>query len=306
MLAPFHETHKRTWGLVRNSQALAAQLPYAIYSDSYDHRCFVRGLVNEGFSGLLWTPEVRDAQSVEDLYRRVETVIFSPQALINCWYMKNPPWLQIDRDKSNAGQFMADQAEVTAGIRKLLQLRMSFVPYLYSAFMDYHARGVPPVRALILDYPDDPKTRQLDDQFMFGPSVLVAPMFAGQKSRPVYLPKGEWYDFWTHQKLAGGRTIEATNDVQQMPLFVKSGALLPLADPVEHLQPDTCFNLTVTAFGSGPAECVLYEDDGETDAFQNGEQNQVRLQWNDGGHSLVRTGKYKSARYQVANWTRIE
>jgi alpha-D-xyloside xylohydrolase len=141
---------------------------------------------------------------------------------------------------------------------------------------------------------------------MFGPSVLAAPMFAGQTSRPVYLPKGAWYDFWTHQKYAGGQTIAATNEVQQMPLFVQSGTLLPLADPVEDIKPDTCFNLTVTAFGPEPAECILYEDDGETDAFQSGEQNQVRLQWNGGGHSLERTGKYKTARYQVANWTKVD
>jgi alpha-D-xyloside xylohydrolase len=262
--------------------------------------------VNEGFSGLLWTPEVRDAQSVEDLYRRVETVIFAPQALINCWYMKNPPWLQIDRDKNNNGQFMADHDEITAGVRKLLQLRMSFVPYLYSAFMDYHSNGIPPIRALILDYPDDPETREIDDEFMFGPSVLVAPLFAGQKDRPVYLPKGDWYDFWTHQKFAGGRTIQATNDVRQIPLYVKSGALLPMAEPVEFIKTNTCFSLEVEAFGPGPAQYVLYEDDGETDAFKDGKQNRVCLQWNDDGHSLERTGEYKSVRYRVSSWTRIE
>jgi len=306
MLEPFHETKQRTWGLVRNSQALAAPLPYAIYSDSYDHRCFVRGLLNGGFSGLLWTPEVRDAQSVEDLYRRVETVIFSPQALINCWYMKNPPWLQIDRNKSNDVQLMADHDQVTDGIRSLLQLRMSFVPYLYAAFMNYHLSGVPPVRALVLDYPDDPSARSIDDQFMFGPSVLAAPMFAGQTSRPVYLPKGEWYDFWTHAKFAGGQTIQATNGVRQIPLYVKAGTLLPLAEPVEYIKADTCFNVAMNAFGPEPSECVLYEDDGETDAYKDTEQNQVRLRWNEQGHSLERTGKYKAARYQVSNWVRIE
>ena len=144
MLQPYREKSVRTWGLVRNSQALATSLPYVIYSDSYDHGCFVRGLANESFSGLLWTPEVRDAGSVEDLYRRVETVIFSPEALINCWYIKNPPWLQIDKDKNNNNEWMPDHEQVTDGIRKLLQLRMSFVPYLYSAFFnEYHLNGTP-------------------------------------------------------------------------------------------------------------------------------------------------------------------
>jgi len=84
MLEPFASRNLRTWGLVRNSQALAAPLPYTIYSDTYDPVCYVRGLANEGFSGLLWVPEVRDADSVEELYRRVESVIFSKLIFDSC------------------------------------------------------------------------------------------------------------------------------------------------------------------------------------------------------------------------------
>ena len=91
----------------------------------------MRGLANEGFSGLLWTPEVRNADSVEDLYRRVETVIFSPNVVINAWFLKNPPWYQVDRERNQHDEFMPDRAAVTANIRDLLQLRMSFIPYLF-------------------------------------------------------------------------------------------------------------------------------------------------------------------------------
>jgi len=80
--------------------------------------------------------------------------------------------------------------------------------------------------------------------------------------------------------------------------------LLPLAEPVESIKPDTSFDLTVNAFGPGPAECLLYEDDGDT--VKTGEQTQVRLQWNDAGHTVERTGEYKTVRYQVSHWTRIE
>ncbi|HTB83606.1 MAG TPA: TIM-barrel domain-containing protein, partial [Candidatus Sulfotelmatobacter sp.] len=305
MLEPYLKSGTRTWGLVRNSYALAASLPYVLYSDSYDHRCYVRGLVNEGFSGLLWTPEVRDADSVEDLYRRVETVIFSPSALINCWYMKNPPWMQIDKDKNNRNEWMAEHEQVTDGIRKLLQLRMSFVPYLYSAFNDYHLKGIPPIRALVLDWPDDPGVREIDDQYMFGPSVMVAPLFAGQATRPVYLPPGDWYDFWTHQKYSGGQTIQATNSQEQIPLYVKAGTLLPLAQSVEHITADTVFDLTVHSFGPQPADFTLYEDDGISNAFVNGKQNQIRLHWEDSGSSASRAGGYSGpVRYRIANWQR--
>ncbi len=303
MLVPYREKSLRTWGLVRNSHALASSLPYVLYSDSYDHRCFVRGLVNEGFSGLLWTPEVRDAGSIEDLYRRIETVIFSPDGLINAWFIPNLPWDQVNREKNNHGEFMPEREAVTDGVRKLLQLRMSFIPYLYTAFNEYHFSGKPPIRALVLDWPDDPGVRQLDDQFMFGDSVLVAPMFAGQSKRPVYLPAGDWYDFWTHAKLSGRTTIEATNGAEQIPLFIKGGTLLPLAGPVEFIRPDTCFDITVNIVGDNPADFTLYEDDGVTTSYARGVQNQMRLHAEGDNHSALRNGNYNGAsRFKIAGW----
>ncbi len=305
MLEPYQEKGLRTWGLVRNSQALAGPLPYVVYSDSYDARCYVRGLVNEGFSGLLWTPEVRDASSIEDLYRRLETVCFSPNAVINAWFIKNPPWDQVDRGKNNDDQLMSatERQALTEGVRQVLQLRMSFIPYLYSAFNEYRISGQPPVRALVLDWPEDPKVRQIDDEFMFGDSVLVAPIFSGQKSRPVYLPAGDWYDFWTHRKIVGGVSIEATNGVKQIPLFVKGGTLLPLAKPVEYIKPDTCFEITVNLVGNQPADFILYEDDGITTAFSQGKQNQIKLHTDGTSHSAQVAGNYRGAsRYKITDW----
>ena len=306
MLEPYAEKGTRTWGLVRNSQALAAPLPYCIYSDSYDHRCYVRGLANAGFSGLLWVPEVRHADSIEDLYRRIETAVFSPDTVINCWYMKNPPWDQIDRDKNNHGEFMPGREEVTAGVRRLLELRMSLVPYLYSAFNDYHLNGTPPVRALVLDWPAESKVREIDDQYMFGPSLMVAPMFAGEKTRSVYLPKGDWYDFWTHAKYSGDQTITATNAQEQIPLFVKGGTLLPLARPVESIATNTCFDITVHGFGASPADFVLYEDDGVSSVFEAGTQNRIRLHGDQKSHSEERTGNYTGKRYRIVDWQWVD
>jgi alpha-D-xyloside xylohydrolase len=140
---------------------------------------------------------------------------------------------------------------------------------------------------------------------MFGASIMVAPLFAGQTTRPVYLPPGDWYDFWTHQKYAGGRTIEATNDLEQIPLFVKAGSLLPLAEPVEHISADTVFDLTIHSFGPKPADFVLYEDDGESSAFEVGKQNQIRLHWDESGHSITQEGGYKgSSRFRIVSWQR--
>jgi alpha-D-xyloside xylohydrolase len=138
---------------------------------------------------------------------------------------------------------------------------------------------------------------------MFGASVMVAPIFLGQKARTVYLPAGDWYDFWTHQKYSGGKTIAATNNVEQIPLFIKGGTLLPLSAPMEHISADTVFALTVYGFGSQPADFILYEDDGASNAFAAGNQNQIRLHWDDSGHSVERTGGYKGLpRFRIVNW----
>jgi alpha-D-xyloside xylohydrolase len=180
---------------------------------------------------------------------------------------------------------------------------MRFIPYLYSAFNEYHSNGKPPIRAMVLDWPNDIKVRQIDDQFMFGDSVLVAPMFAGESNRTVYLPAGDWYDFWTHDKISGGRTIVATNDAEQIPLFVKGGTLLPLAEPVEYIKPDTCFNVTVNIVGNKPEDFTLYEDDGVTAAYAQGEQNQIKLHVSGDNHSALRSTDYHGpARYQITGW----
>jgi alpha-D-xyloside xylohydrolase len=303
MWQPYQEKSLRTWGLVRNSHALASPLPYVIYSDSYDARCYVRGLANAGFSGLLWDPEVRIADSTEDFYRRLEVAIFSHDAVVDSWYIPNPPWDQVNRKKNERNELMPDREAVADSVRQLLQLRMSFIPYLYSAFNEYHVTGKPPIRALVLDWPNDPKARTNDNEFVFGDSVLVAPMFAGETNRQVYLPAGDWFDFWTRAKIRGGQFIEATNGVGQIPLFVKSGTLLPLAEPVEFVKPDTCFNLTVNIVGEKPHDFTLYEDDGVSTAYANGEQNQILLRADGSSHSNQRNGNYHGPeRYKIVSW----
>lgn len=303
---PFQQKNLRTWGLVRNSQALAGPLPYVLYSDSYDARCYVRGVINSGFSGLLWTPEVRIADSVEDFYRRIEAVVFSHDTVINSWFIPNPPWDQVDRAKNTRNEFMPDREAVAAKVRQLLELRMRFLPYIYSAFNEYHAAGKPPIRALVMDYPNDPKVRQIDDQFMFGDSVLVAPIFAGETNRDVYLPKGDWFDFWTHAKISGGKTIQATNSVDQIPLYVKGNTLLPLAEPVEFIQPDTCFQITVNIVGDEPSDFTLYEDDGDTTAYALGQQNQITLHASADSHSAESKGDYHGPkRYNISAWQKF-
>jgi alpha-D-xyloside xylohydrolase len=169
----------------------------------YDHKDFIRGLATAGFSGLLWTPELRDAKSREELIRRMQTVVFSPQCLINGWYCEKLPWLDHDCEDE---------------IRALMQERERLIPKLMDAFKRYHECGIPPVRALVSDYTSDPETYRIDDQYLFCDDMLVAPMVCGEHTRKVYLPEGTWKDYHSDTVYESG-WIEVTTE--QIPVFVK-------------------------------------------------------------------------------------
>lgn len=304
MLEPFIAANLRTWNLVRNFGALATPLPYGVYSDSYEHHGYIRGLLNGGFSGLMWVPEVRVADSPEDLYRRIETAIFAPIAQINSWFLRYPPWQQIKEGENKRGELMENRAEVTAVVRELFKLRMSLVPYLYGAFNDYRRAGQPPIRALVMDWPDDAATHGIDDEFMLGPSLLIAPRIAGQQ-RKIYLPHGAWYDFWTGKKIDGGQYVTGSEENTKPPIFVKANSVIPLAKPLESIADETCFEITAHVYGDGSATCTLYEDDGRTLDFEKGAQNIYSLTWKDGHGTMEKsTGGYRGApRYRLVEWT---
>lgn len=261
----YRKENRRTYSQVRSSGALAAPLPFVLYSDLYDHKQFIRGIVNAGFSGLLWCPEVRDCANGDDLLRRLQTVVFSGHALINGWRLPNPPWKQTDIEGNLAGQEMPEAAYYTEECRKLFELRMSLLPYLYSAYVEYYQTGKPPVRALLMDYPEDASARMTDDEYLFGESMLVCPLTYGDGvSRRAYLPHGNWYNFFTGEKVSGGKEMEAHADYNQIPVFVKEGGIIPLAKPVLSVKRDIVFEMEVKIFGEGDGKFVLYGDDFET------------------------------------------
>ncbi|MDR2630669.1 MAG: DUF5110 domain-containing protein, partial [Spirochaetaceae bacterium] len=164
----------------------------------------------------------------------------------------------------------------------------------------------PPVRALSLDYQDDERTHVIDDQFMLGDSLLVAPVFRGEKSRNIFLPPGEWYDFWTNERFDGGRTLVCETPLDVIPVFVRSGVILPLAEPVQCVEEHTLFRLTLLCFGSGEKCFTLYEDDGTSLAYEEGKYNRVILTQNvEGGVDVTRSGA-EPPRYDVKEWKYID
>jgi len=304
LLQGFREANKRTYSNCRSSHALASPYPMVVYSDLYEHGDFIRGTVNAGLSGLLWTPEVRRCTSTEDLIRRIQSVILSPMALINAWTIKNPPWLQYDELKNNADILLDNAKDIESVCRELFQLRMSLIPYLYTSFAQYRFSGTPPFRALVLDYPEDVAVREIDNQYMVGASIMFAPLIAGNISRSVYFPEGEWIDFFSNKVYAGGQTYELAAEVEEMLLFVKNNTLLPLADPLEHMHKDTHFDITVRVYGSNPDSIVIFQDDGYSYAYENAEFNRIKLSWNstEGGTCCSETEFESTIKYSVNNW----
>ncbi|AHG88616.1 glycoside hydrolase family 31 [Gemmatirosa kalamazoonensis] len=297
----FERRGMRTYGLARNSGALAAPYPYVLYSDLYDHATFVRAVAKAGLTGLLWTPEVRDARTPEELVRRLQAAVLSPMALVNAWYIRNPPWKQVDREANNAGRFAEGWEAVEATCRAALELRMRLVPYLHAAFVRYRREGLPPFRPLVLDHPDDVHAWPVDDAYLIGDALLAAPVVAGESTRTVYLPAGDWYDYWTHERIAGGRRIDVAPPLERVPLFVRAGALLPLAQPTLHTDDPRSGELTVLAFGAARATCTLYEDDGAHPAGLT----EVTLSWDGRAGSVRRAGPERAPGYRVVSWTPI-
>lgn len=266
----FEEKRQRTYNLVRNSGALAAPYPFVLYSDLYDHQTFINSIAQSGFSGLLWTPEVRHAKSREDLLRRLQSAVFSPLTMINAWYLKMPPWKQLDRVKNLCYEIDENSQKLEEECRKWINLRMQLIPYLHAAFVKYKKEGVPPFRALIVDFPEEKDSlKDLCGQYMMGDQLMVVPVTANDREvveKDIYFPRGKWYDFFTGESVEGGRRYRITVPLDRMPVYVKEGTLLPLAKITNSTEDVNSRLLTVYAYGDISRSFVLYEDDGTWNA----------------------------------------
>jgi alpha-D-xyloside xylohydrolase len=300
----FERNNLRTWGDVRASGALAAPYPFLLYSDAYDQAQYLRQLINSTYVGQLWSPELRDARSVEDMVARAEMSAFAPQMCFDMWFIKHPIWMQIDAEKNNSGQFLPNHDQLRDRYRRVVEKRMSLIPYLYASFHQYRNRGLPVLRALPLEYADDRKTWDIEDEYLLGDHLLVAPVLGGQTNRPVYLPKGSWVQWPTGQRFEGGQRITARADDGETPVFVRDNTLLPLAQPVQYVTSDTVFQVTVHVFGDHPAPFTLIEDDGVSLDFERGAFNRLTLSWDPARASgtVTRTGPWPGHRYDITAW----
>ncbi|GAB3934334.1 TIM-barrel domain-containing protein [Mucilaginibacter myungsuensis] len=307
LLDEYRKENIRSMMEVRASHLFASPYNAAIYTDMYDHGDFVKMIINSGFSGTNWSPEVRDIRSEEDLIRRLQTSAMSAHMNVNCWFLKNLPWYQFERDKNNKDILLPNAKEIEQKVKKLIETRMSLIPYLYAAFADYHYKGIPPFRAMVMDYPDDKETFKLDNQYMMGESIMCAPFINGASTRDVYFPAGNWYDFNSGKKYAGAQKHKITMSLTEMPMFVKEGTILPLAKPIEFVSPTTVFDITCKVYGNAEVKPVhLFEDDSNNFGYEANKFAWLNLNWKNGKGSTTRDGKQVKKLYNISSWSKVE
>jgi alpha-D-xyloside xylohydrolase len=174
-------------------------------------------------------------------------------------------------------------------LAQYLKLRYALMPYLYAMGHQTAETGAPFMRALFMDFPNDPKVSDMGDEYMFGPAFLVAPVTdQGATSRPVYLPAGtDWYDYWTNERHTGGQTITAAAPIDKIPLFVRAGSIIPMGVQV----PSTATRQKLDSIRVYPGRSTsftVYDDDGVSTRKTG---TSAVLRWDDGTKRLTASGK---------------
>lgn len=177
------------------------------------------------------------------------------------------------------------------------QLRYRLLPYIYSlAGMAYH-RQYTIMRGLVMDFPADPHSLQIGDEYMFGPSLLVNPVYEYRKThRQVYLPAGQgWYDIYTGQYQEGGREITAAAPYERIPVFVKEGSIIPVGPALEYTDEKKADPVTLFVYTGKDAAFTLYEDEGVNYHYEKGAFSQIPVTYNESTKELTiddRTGSF--------------
>jgi alpha-D-xyloside xylohydrolase len=141
-------------------------------------------------------------------------------------------------------------------LRHFTHLKLKLMPYLYEAARTAHAEGVPVMRAMVLEFPDDPGCAHLERQYMLGPDLMVAPVFNDEGDVSYYVPEGTWTHFVTGETVTGPRWVREKHDFSSVPLLVRPGAVLPVGAVDDRPDYDHADGVTLRAYGLGRGEQV--------------------------------------------------
>jgi len=173
-----------------------------------------------------------------------------------------------------------------AAMRKALDLRHRLVPYYYSLAHDAAEKGTPLMRPLAMAFPDDEQAANLTSQWLMGDGLMAAPILAQTNQRSVYFPNSTWYMFDSNQTRKGGQSTDVTAELDQIPVFVRAGTILPLAPIIQHTDDLPGGTLDLQVYPGANASFMLTEDDGQTTGYRTGQSRRVTFTWDDSAKSL--------------------
>ncbi|MEO6232551.1 MAG: glycoside hydrolase family 31 protein [Ferruginibacter sp.] len=193
-------------------------------------------------------------------------------------------------------------------VEKFINLRYRFLPYIYAASWDVTANQASMMRALVMDFPKDKNALDINDEYLFGNSVLVSPVtnamyvkpgvsgkenvqvedFSNIKSKETYLPAGnDWYDFWTGEKFSGGNKVTKQTPLDIIPLYVKAGAIIPFGPDVQYAEEKKWDNLEIRIYPGANGKFVLYEDENDNYNYEKGAYSTITFNWDDKKKTLT-------------------
>lgn len=296
---PFILTRSGFGGIQRTSSALWSGDITARWDDLRDQ---ISAGVNLSMSGVPnWTHDI-GGFALEDRYTNQEA------AHVAEWRELNLRWFQFgafsplfrshgETPKREIFEIAADDKAMYESMIWYDKLRYRLMPYIYTIAADTWHKDGTMMRGLVMDFPGDRKTWNLDDEYMFGPAFLVAPVTGfNAREREVYLPAGAgWYDFATGAFVKGGQTVKAAAPRERMPLFVRAGSIVPTGAAIQHVaeQPDGPIVLHV--FTGADGSFSLYEDDGVSPGYKQGKFARIPVRWDEGTGTLsigAREGGY--------------
>ncbi|HZL11286.1 MAG TPA: TIM-barrel domain-containing protein [Prolixibacteraceae bacterium] len=177
-------------------------------------------------------------------------------------------------------------------------LRYRLLPYIYSLSAKVTNEGYTIMRSLAFDFRNDEGIKNIPDQYMFGPAIMVSPVTARmyslpnakevKKTRNVYLPKAaNWYDFWTGKLITGGQTIEAAAPIETLPLYIKAGSIVPMGPYLQYATEKVADPIELRIYTGANADFVLYEDENDTYNYEQGKYATIAMNWNDAEKTLT-------------------
>ena len=189
-------------------------------------------------------------------------------------------------------------ADAEAILQKFDLLRYRLLPYIYTQAGSITQDSGTLLRPLVMDFQDDAKALDTWDEFLFGPSILVCPVYGpGQVQRDVYLPgKGDWYDFWTGERMAGGQSKTAVPaPLARIPLYVRAGSILPMGPEEQYAGEKPGAPIELRIYPGADGAFSLYEDSGDSYAYEKGAFARIPMKWNNATRTLTlgdRTGSF--------------